>query len=314
MDKRLENRCRRKDDHELLGKSVQISSLRERIASVGANDAARTLIVGETGTGRLNVATLIHNASPRKSKPFYSFSCGSVNPELLADVFLGHEKDAFPGAAKAERGLLELANGGTLFLDGVGRLPFDVQDILLNVIEDGCITRLGGSKEVDVDVRIVTATSGNLAELVRDGKFSAELFMRLNVVQLRIPPLRERREDIRAIADAWWYARHRKHLSGEQLGALYDYDFPGNERELANLLERAVVFRMADFSKLLVEHRQLNSVLEDPSAKKDVVPDELEQVIKLHIRQVYAKYGENSSKTASALKITRNTLRKYLHD
>ena len=100
MDKRLENRCRRRDDQELIGRSVQINSLRERIALVGANDAARTLVVGEAGTGRLNVATLIHNASPRKSKPFYSFSCGSVNPELLADVFLGHEKDAFPGAVK----------------------------------------------------------------------------------------------------------------------------------------------------------------------------------------------------------------------
>ena len=314
MDKRLENRCRRKDDHELLGKSVQISSLRERIALVGANDAARTLVVGEAGTGRLNVATLIHNASPRKSKPFYSFNCGSVNPELLADVFLGHEKDAFPGAVKAERGLLELANGGTLFLDDIGRLPFDVQDLLLNFIENGSITRLGGSKEIDLDVRIITATPGDLAELVHVGKFSAELFMRLNVVQLRIPPLRERRDDIRYIADAWWFAKSRKHLNEDQIAALRGYDFPGNVRELMNLLERAVVLKMADFSKLMVEHRQLNSALEDPSVKKDAVPDELEKVIKLHIRQVYSKYGENSSKAADALKITRNTLRKYLHD
>ena len=314
MDKRLENRCRRKDDHELLGMSVQISSLRERIALVGANDAARTLVVGEAGTGRLNVATLIHNASPRKSKPFYSFNCGSVNPELLADVFLGHEKDAFPGAVKAERGLLELANGGTLFLDDIGRLPFDVQDLLLNFIENGSITRLGGSKEIDLDVRIITATPGDLAELVHVGKFSAELFMRLNVVQLRIPPLRERRDDIRYIADAWWFAKSRKHLNEDQIAALRGYDFPGNVRELMNLLERAVVLKMADFSKLMVEHRQLNSALEDPSVKKDAVPDELEKVIKLHIRQVYSKYGENSSKAADALKITRNTLRKYLHD
>ena len=314
MDKRLENRCRRKDDHELLGKSVQITSLRERIALVGANVAARTLIVGEAGTGRLNVATLIHNRSPRKAKPFYSFSCGSVNPELLADVFLGHEKDAFPGAVKAERGLLELANGGTLFLDDVGRIPFEIQDLLLNFIENGSITRLGGSKEIDLDVRIITATPGDLAELVHVGKFSAELFMRLNVVQLRIPPLRERRDDIRYIADAWWVAKCRKHLTEDQIAALHDYDFPGNVRELMNLLERAVVLKMPDFGKLMVEHRQLNSALEDPSVKKDVVPDELEKVIKLHIRQVYSKYGENSSKAADALKITRNTLRKYLHD
>lgn len=314
MDKRLENRCRRKDDHELIGRSVQISSLRERIALVGANDVARTLIVGEVGTGRLNVATLIHNNSPRRDKPFYSFNCASVNPKLLADILLGHEKDAFPGALKAERGLLELANGGTLFLDDVGRLPFDIQDILLNFIENGSVTRLGGAKEIDLDVRIITSTSGNLAELVHDGKFSAELFFRLNVVQLRIPPLRERREDIRAIADAWWYAKHRKHLAEEQVGALYDYDFPGNERELANLLERAVVLKMTDFGRLLVEHRRMNAALEDPSAGKSIAPDSLEEVIRLHVRAVYGKYGQNSSKAASALKITRNTLRKYLRD
>ena len=315
MDKRLENRCRRRDGNPLLGASVQIALLKERIDRVAAKGDARVLIVGEAGTGGLNVATLIHDKSPRKARPFYSFGCGSVGPDLLPDVFLGHEKDAFPGAAKAERGLIELANGGTLFLEDVGRLPFDIQDVLLQFIENGCITRLGGSKEIDADVRIIASTSGNLAELVHDGKFSAELFMRLNVAQLRIPPLRERREDIGVIADAWWHPRHnRKHLSQEQIAALCEYDFPGNVQELTNLLERADIFGMSDFGDLLDEHRQMNSGLADPSSRKQSVPDPLEEVIRWHVREVYRKYGQSSSKAASALKITRNTLRKYLHD
>ena len=173
--------------------------------------------------------------------------------------------------------------------------------------------RVGGTEEIEVDVRLITATNRNLSRMVREGKFREDLFMRLNVIQLRIPPLREHKEDIRAIADNWWFNKFRKHLTDEQAAALMDYDYPGNVRELLNVLERAVVFKTDDFAKLMVEHRQMNAGLQDEvSDSPSAAPDELDVAIRQHVRRVYAKYGENVSKAAAALKITRNTLRKYL--
>ena len=225
----------------------------------------------------------------------------------------GHEKGAFTGAEKREQGLFELANGGTLFLDEIGELPLEAQGLLLRVLEEGRFMRVGGTEEIEVDVRLITATNRNLPARVREGKFREDLFMRLNVIQLRIPPLREHKEDVRAIADNWWFNKFRKHLTDEQAAALMDYDYPGNVRELLNVLERAVVFKTEDFAKLMVEHRQMNAGLQDEvSDSPAAAPDELDMAIRQHVRRVYAKYGENVSKAAAALKITRNTLRKYL--
>ena len=311
--KRSVEHYRRYGNRELIGNSVQIKTLRERINFVAANPEARVLVIGESGTGKETVALQIHNRSPRRSEPFFAFNCASVNPELLANRFFGHEKGAYTGADKQEKGLFELANGGTLFLDEIGELPLEAQGLLLRVLEEGRIMRLGGSEDIPVNVRLITATNRNLPVRVREGKFREDLFMRLNVVQLRIPPLREHREDIAAIADNWWFNRFRKHLTEEQSAALQAYDFPGNVRELINVLERATVFKTEDFAALMVEHRQMNAGLVDDIAPEvKSVPDELDEAIRLHVRAVYEKYGENVSKAAAALKITRNTLRKYL--
>ena len=232
---------------------------------------------------------------------------------MLSSRFFGHEKGAFTGADKREAGLFELANGGTLFLDEIGELPLEAQGLLLRVLEEGRFMRVGGTEEIEVDVRLITATNRNLPRMVREGKFREDLFMRLNVIQLRIPPLREHKEDVRAIADNWWFNKFRKHLTDEQAAALMDYDYPGNVRELLNVLERAVVFKTEDFAKLMVEHRQMNAGLQDEGSDgPSAAPDELDVAISQHVRRVYAKYGENVSKAAAALKITRNTLRKYL--
>ena len=311
--RKLVSHYRRYGYREIIGNSVQIKELRERINFVAANPDARVLIQGESGTGKETVALQIHNRSPRKNEPFYAFNCASVNPELLASRFFGHEKGAFTGAEKRELGLFELANGGTLFLDEIGELPLEAQGLLLRVLEEGRFMRVGGTEEIEVDVRLVTATNRNLPARVREGKFREDLFMRLNVIQLRIPPLREHKEDIRAIADNWWFNKFRKHLTDEQSAALMDYDYPGNVRELLNVLERAVVFKTEDFAKLMVEHRQMNAGLQDEVPDSPAAaPDELDVAIRQHVRRVYAKYGENVSKAAAALKITRNTLRKYL--
>ena len=311
--KRIVSHYRRYGYREIIGNSVQIKELRERINFVAANPDARVLVLGESGTGKETVALQIHNRSPRKNEPFYALNCASVNPELLSSRFFGHEKGAFTGADKRESGLFELANGGTLFLDEIGELPLEAQGLLLRVLEEGRFMRVGGTEEIEVDVRLITATNRNLPARVREGKFREDLFMRLNVIQLRIPPLREHKEDIQAIADNWWFNRFRKHLTDEQTAALMGYDYPGNVRELLNVLERAVVFKMEDFSELMVEHRQMNAGLQDEVPESpSAAPDELDVAIRQHVRRVYAKYGENVSKAAAALKITRNTLRKYL--
>ena len=179
--------------------------------------------------------------------------------------------------------------------------------------------RVGGTEEIETDVRLITATNRNLPALVREGKFREDLFMRLNVVPLRIPPLRERPEDIGAIADNWWFNHFRKHLSDEQKAALATYTYPGNVRELLNILERAIVFKEDDFAKLIAEHQELSGDLCDGRAAYPHAADadaessdDLDSAIRAHVRRVFAKYGENVSKAAAALKITRTTLRKWL--
>ncbi len=267
------------------------------------------LLLGESGTGKETVALQIHNRSPRRHEPFYAFNCASVTPNLLEDRFFGHEKGAFTGADGLEVGLFELANGGTLFLDEIGELPLEAQGVLLRVLEGGRFMRVGGKKEIESDVRLVTATNRNLPSLVRKGKFREDLFMRLNVILLRIPPLRDRRDDIRDIADNWWFNHYRKHLSAEQVEPLTSYDWPGNVRELFNVLERASVFKTSDFSALMQEHVEMNREL---SSEALPATDELDEVIRRHVRSVYLKFGRNVTNAAQALKITRATLRKWL--
>ena len=313
---RLVEHYRRYGNRELIGKSPQIVTLRERINFVAANPDARVLVMGESGTGKETVAVQIHNRSSRRAKPFVAFNCASVNQELLESRFFGHEKGAYTGADKQEIGLFEHANGGTLFLDEIGEMPLEAQGLLLRALEEGRFMRLGGKEEISVDVRLITATNRNLPRRVREGKFREDLFMRLNVIQLRMPALREHKDDIGDIADNWWFNKYRKHLSEEQKSALMQYDYPGNVRELINILERAVVFKEENFGKLLAEHIEMNTGLAGDAEEpiKAEMPDELDEVIKNHIQSVYKKYGRNVSKAAEALKITRNTLRKYLDE
>ena len=317
---------------ELVGKSKANQELLAQINQVAPHDEVRVLIYGESGTGKETVAQLIHNKSPRKGEPFLAFNCASVTPNLLESRFFGHEKGSFTGANERKDGLFALANGGTLFLDEIGELPLEAQGILLRVLEGGRFTRLGGTEELETNVRLITATNRDLAAMVRDGKFREDLFFRLNVIQICIPPLRERISDVKQIAEGWWLKHRGHHLKQEQITALMSYDYPGNVRELINLLERATVFENPDFSKIIEDNRFMTANLrprggidnktvipeksvitnEMKSVNAEDVPDELESVIKLHVRRVYEKYNRNLTKTAEALQIARNTLKKYL--
>ena len=314
--RRIVEHWQRYGSRELIGNSLQMKQLRERINFVAANRDVRVLILGESGTGKEAVAMQIHNRSPRRDEPFFSFNCACVAPNLLESRFFGHEKGSFTGADKLELGLFELANGGTLFLDEIAELPMEAQGILLRVLEGGRFMRIGGREEIETDVRLVTATNRDLPALVREGKFREDLFMRLNVIQLRTPSLRERPEDIGTIADNWWFNRFRKHLTGEQKTALSAYSYPGNVRELINVLERACVFKEVDFSRILAEHREMNAGLFTgsaacPHAAADM-PDALDEAMRRHVHLIYDKYAQNITKAAAALKITRTTLRKWL--
>lgn len=313
-EKQMIEHYRRYGHRELVGKSEVITALHDRIGRIALRDKARVFIYGESGTGKETIAMFLHTKSPRKNEPFLSFNCACVTPNLLEDRFFGHEKGAFTGANEQKKGLFEIANGGTLFLDEIGEMPLEAQGVLLRVLEGGRFTRVGGTEEISVDVRLITATNRDLASLVREGKFREDLYHRLCVVQIHSPSLREHKEDIAEIANGRWLKEHHRRLEAEQIEVLKSYDYPGNVRELLNILERASVLDETDFAKLLAEHKAMTAGLKPPAEAEEELPDELESALRRHIRHVYEKYDHNLTRTAEALKAARNTVKKYLEE
>lgn len=301
-------------DRELIGKSAVVAKLQERINRVAQHEHARVLILGESGTGKETVAQQIHTKSPRWKMPFVAFNCASVTKDLLEDRFFGHERGAFTNAVERTDGLFLQADGGTLFLDEIGEMSLEVQALLLRVLEGGRFMRVGGKEELKCDVRLITATNRDLPRLVVEGKFREDLYQRLNVVQMRTPSLREHKDDIPIIANAWWRKFHgNRTLSETQIAALMDYDYPGNVRELINILDRATALEEYDFEALMREHKEMNAGLAGGLEIKDGrIPDKLEDAIRIHVRRIYEKYGQNLTRAAEALDVSRNTVRKYL--
>ena len=230
---------------KLIGDSASMNQLRATIAKV-ARSQAPVYIAGESGTGKELVARLIHELGPRASAPFVPVNCGAIPSELMESEFFGHKKGSFTGAHVDKDGLFHAAQGGTLFLDEVAELPMHMQVKLLRVIQEKAVRPIGARAEIGVDVRILSATHKNLARLVELGSFRQDLFYRINVIELRVPPLRERREDIPQLAGRMLERLARDgsgepvRLSPDALQTLLGYDFPGNVRELENILERAV--------------------------------------------------------------------------
>jgi DNA-binding NtrC family response regulator len=230
----------------IVGKSDAMLRIFDLVAQV-APSRSTVLIQGESGTGKELIAKALHANSPRKDKPFIPVNTGAVPSELLESTLFGHVKGAFTSAIASKKGLFEVANGGTLFLDEIGTMGLDTQSKLLRVLQDRKFMHLGGIQEVQVDVRIVAATNTDLRQAVREGKFREDLFYRLNVITLDLPPLRGRKEDIPALA-AHFLKRFAEEndltprsLSPEAMRALMDHDWPGNVRELENAMERGVV-------------------------------------------------------------------------
>ncbi|MBF0634600.1 MAG: sigma-54-dependent Fis family transcriptional regulator [Nitrospinae bacterium] len=231
---------------ELLGKSEKMQSLFRLIRKV-ADSKSTVLITGESGSGKELVAKAIHYLSDRKEKPFMSINCGAMPEQLLESELFGHQKGSFTGAHADKKGLMELADGGTFFLDEIGETPLSVQVKLLRALQEREFKRVGGVKDIKVDIRVIAATNQDLSELIKAGKFREDLYYRLNIITLSPPPLRERREDIPILATKFIekYSREDNRritsVSGEAMSLLEKYNWRGNVRELENVIERAVV-------------------------------------------------------------------------
>jgi two-component system response regulator PilR (NtrC family) len=229
----------------LLGTSAAMQKLREMIGRVTRSQAP-VHISGESGTGKELVAKLIHESGPRRDGPFVPVNCGAIPTELMESELFGHKRGSFTGAVSDKKGLIQSAEGGTLFLDEIADLPLHMQVKLLRVIQERAVRAVGEQSEVGVDVRILSATHRNLSQLVAEGKFREDLFYRVNVIELRVPSLRERTEDIPELSDAILRRLGRRMkvtppmLAKDALKALETYAYPGNVRELENILERAI--------------------------------------------------------------------------
>lgn len=287
------------------------------LARKAAKNNSTVLILGESGTGKELFAHAIHSASSRRDKPFIKVNCAAIPETLLESEFFGHEKGAFTGAIKTKMGRMELANCGTIFLDEIGDMNPYLQSKLLRVIQDMEFERVGGTQTIKVDVRVIAATNRDLREMVKQGNFREDLFYRLNVVELRLPPLRQHKEDIPAYARSYITKLNRKfgkqvvgmNTQAEQL--LLSYDWPGNVRELQNVIERAMVSVEEDIITL----KQLMSLIEinvgDRSEKKIGELMALDVLEKKMIRLALQRFGdsvEGKKKAAQTLNISLATL------
>ncbi len=306
------------DRHRIIGNSPAVTNLLETVSQAAPTEAT-VLITGESGTGKELIAGALHYNSVRHNGPFIKINCAAITETLFESELFGHEKGAFTGAERIKDGRFLQADGGTLFLDEISEMPLTMQVKLLRVLQEKEITRVGGETVIPVDVRLIAATNKNLAELVTDGKFREDLFYRLDVVQLEVPPLRSRREDIPLLAQHFleqFSKKNRKDISGftpAAMDLLIRYDWPGNVRELMNAVERAVVLARSDYLDTVDIPFISSSVTGEAPAPETVYAGmPLEAVEKTAILQTLSAVGGNKSEAARRLGITRKTLHKKL--
>ncbi len=298
---------------QIIGESMGAAQVKEATFRIAPTDCS-VLITGESGTGKELVARAIHALSPRADGPFVACNCGAFSEELIANELFGHEREAYTGAASRRTGLLEAADGGTLMLDEISDMPLTMQIKLLRVLQEREIVRVGGTRAIPIDVRIVAATARDLKRAVRDGDFRQDLFYRLNVVGVEIPPLRERSEDIMLLAYHFMdRASHKmgkgvESISVEAARLLTAYAYPGNVRELENIMERAValcqttVINERDLPPDLIDLELLSY---DRKSHPAMTLDELERD---YIRRVLEHTGGSRTRAAEILGIDRTSL------
>lgn len=310
----------RKSFDQLIGISEKMNKVIAQAQCVVDTDAS-VLLQGESGTGKEVIANAIHLASKRKNEPMVAVNCGAIPLSLIESELFGHEKGAFTDAGEAKPGKFEQANGGTLFLDELGELPLDAQVKLLRVLEDKKVTRVGGIKPIPVDVRIISATNKNLEERVQKGDFRLDLYYRLNVFSIVIPPLRERKEDIPLLIDHFINVYNKElntkiqNLSSQALELLANYPWPGNVRDLQNCIQSAMI--LAREGTLTTEHLPMRikgyHVYEPEVAMADAGLDKNIKHINARLEKEFiidalAKTNYSRTETAKLLKISRKTL------
>lgn len=300
--------------YNILGSSLEISSCVD-LAERSARSNSTVLLLGESGTGKELFAHAIHSSSMRRENPFIKVNCAAIPETLLESEFFGYEKGAFTGAVKPKLGKFELAHGGTIFLDEIGDMNLILQSKLLRVLQEMEFERVGGTQTTKVDVRVIAATNRNLRELIRQGKFREDLFFRLNVVEITVPPLRVRKEDLPVLLDNLIVKLNRKlgkkvkWVDSEAMEVLLNYDWPGNIRELENMIERVMVTMDEEVisKKILVRHASQFKITHERDI--DLVPiDQMEEIM---IKKALYKYGntvEGKKRASQALNISLATL------
>ncbi|MFO7772915.1 MAG: sigma-54 dependent transcriptional regulator [Dehalococcoidia bacterium] len=304
----------RLEDHyrfeNIIAKSSKMQRLIELIKVVGKSNAT-VLITGESGTGKELVARAIHSQSHRHNKSFIAVSCAALPESLLESELFGHEKGSFTGAYTQKKGKFEFANGGTLFLDEIGEMSANIQVHLLRVLEEKEFTRVGGNEPIRVDVRVISATNKDLRKAIEKREFREDLYYRLNVVNIELPPLRERREDIPLLAEHFLHkfaSENRKEIAGfapDAMEFLLNHDWPGNVRELENAIERAVILAKDSLITITGLPQKGTSPSNSPAGGKN-----LKEIEKDHILNTLRETDENYSKAARILGISRMTLYK----
>ncbi len=307
------------DFSRIIAASPKMKNLLETLAMVAPSDAT-VLIMGESGTGKEVIANAIHHNSPRAGEPFIKVSCAALPETLLESELFGHEKGAFTGAVARREGRFQLAHGGSIFLDEVGEMSPALQTKLLRVLQEKEFEPLGGARTVKVDIRVIAATNRDLEREVKEGRFREDLYYRLNVVPIVLPPLRERREDIPLLADHFLALFREKNgkpikaISGKALDLLVRYDWPGNVRELENVIERAVILCRDEVlvpADLPPQIRMLSEQEGDdpPAIRSGMSLDEMERAL---IVKTLDETGGNRTRAAEILGINRRTLQNKL--
>ena len=301
----------------ILGRSGAMEKVLDRVRQV-ADSKASVLLEGESGTGKELVARAVHGLSPRRAGPFVAVHCAALSPQLLESELFGHEKGSFTGATERRVGRFEQANGGTIFLDEIGEIDAATQVKLLRVLGERSLERVGGNRLIEVDVRLIAATHRSLEQLVREGKFREDLYFRIRVVQIQLPPLRDRPEDIPLLAEAFRQEYGKENgkegvtFDSESMGLLMKYGWPGNVRELRTAVEHGVVLSRGN----VIHPDDLPSAVWKRQGvvplKKGVQPPRLEDVERGAIEAALEKSGENITEAAKALGISRRTLHRKL--
>ncbi len=294
---------------EIIGTSLEIQQVLRLVERVAPTDSP-VLILGESGTGKELVARAVHQRSQRASKPMVTINCVALQESLLESELFGHEKGAFTGAVTSNSGLFEVADGGSLFIDELGVLAPALQAKLLRVLEDGHMRRVGATREQRVDVRIIAATNRNLAEVVAARRFREDLFFRINVQSVELPPLRQRRDDIPLLANHFVRKIGRDwSLDDTALAALVHYSWPGNVRELSNVIERASI--LADGNRIALSEFPHQISHQTPEILTGAIiedTDNLEDRERLHVQRVLNRENWNRNRTAEALGVHRRSL------